>query len=201
MAKPQQNSNPALPKSDADLIQLLTPYLEKAIAGKLPKLEPWFDWESAPVLGTAINALARKLKLDDDAQISLQEQIDPIRRKQSTTVLDAQYGDAFGSSLRFTAWTLPGWKTLYLFEPEEGCYVLATSDNGLDERLALRVLASYFVSAFDDNGHCTHDFATVITALKLRSPLLTALLEKGVNGPYPVTNPDFWKAPDLGPSP
>ena len=195
MAKPKMKSNPAVPESDADLVRMLVPHIEKAIAGKLPKLEPWMDWESGPDLESAVDALAEELGLEDDPAIELMERIDRIRHKQSTTVLDAQYGDRFGSDLLITAWTIPGGKTLYLFEPEEGCYVLAAAANGLDERLALKVLTSYFVSAFDDDGNCTHDFRKVNTALKLRSPLLTALLEKGENGPYPVKDPGFWEAP------
>jgi hypothetical protein len=164
-------------RQNTEVLQELEAAIKSTVKGRLPKLREWQSLPSEPGLSDAVQAVEKKRGLETG---DLYDVVDELRTRQAKNFLKIRYGDMYGSWQTFAAWTFPSGFTVYTHEMLDGddCVILAVSEHGLDEDLALRVIESAFRGLFDEEGNCALAMVLARTKLTVRSPLLNNLLNR-----------------------
>ena len=171
----------ALPKSkrqqNAELLLELAAAIRTTVKGHLPKLGKWQFMPNEPGLIEAVQAVEKKRGVEIG---DLFDFVDELRERKSKKFLKLRFGDMYGTWQAFSAWLFPTGYTAYIYDILDGddSVILAVSENGLDENLALQIIDSAFADQFETDGSCSLDIVSVKTTLTVRSPVLNKLLAR-----------------------
>lgn len=174
----KRSAKPTKQEKKKALLLELEIRLRKLVKGKLPSLSKAWDgdWPCTATLNEAVGAIAEESGEDYD---SLWSRIEAIWEKEKKAILFLPLAsERFGGSYQeLSAFSFPTGFTVYAYSDDSDYtgLILALSEDGLDEALALRLLECAFGHYIEDD-ECILEFDQPYTDLQTRSPLLEVLL-------------------------
>lgn len=175
MKKTKDNKTSSSNEIRANLLHQLETTVRGLLTGDKRPRDPYNSLPEGPCLYEIVEQMVEEDKCEDTLAL-----FDRLRAKEDVLILKFGCGDYGATWTEFSAWTLPSGYTIYLYDDEDNeGLVLTASEQGLDERLALALLQTYFGNSFDDSDECGMDITRARTELTMRSPLLSAVLRHG----------------------